>query len=238
MVGGFVAQHLKETRITAPFGSEDFSAYSISSMITRYENGIVHLWNGINEFDTLYWFGAAPGDHWHSPGSNTEEWSMITVIDTATIEVDEVPLKQLIVETGWTTDTLLERVGFTYFYLDGWSWFLTDQPWAGLKCYRDDEITFASQDISDCDFTLAVMDTRTALEFAPHPNPGTDHFTLQLPPGLHDLTLFDAQGRLVLRQRISEERHVISTASLSSGIYHIHITDGLGRSSGQRWIKE
>jgi hypothetical protein len=88
-----------------------------------------------------------------------------------------------------------------------------------------------------------VAQERDGASFRVQPNPGTDHFTLsgvegQLPRGPHQLSLFDAQGRQVLRQQLSEERPVVSTASLPSGIYHVHITNGHGGTFSHRWVKQ
>jgi hypothetical protein len=240
VVGGFSAQRLKETRVVAPWGSTNYSSISNSSIFTRYESDVVHVWDGFNTYDTLFWFGAVPGDHWHAPFSDVQEYTRLTVTDTSTVMVQGVPLRQFVVQgpDGWDPDTLHERIGFSFLYLNGWSWFLTDQPWSGLKCYRDDDLTYSSPLAQGCDFTLGVAQERDGASFRVQPNPGTDHFTLDIPPGLNQITLFDAQGRQVLRQQLSEERPVISTAHLPSGIYHVHFTNGHGRTVSQRWLKQ
>ena len=71
-----------------------------------------------------------------------------------------------------------------------------------------------------------------------HPNPGTDHFTIQLPPGEHALKIFDQLGRSVMQLDGISDRAVIGTTSLPPGIYTVRITDRKGRSLQQRWIKE
>jgi hypothetical protein len=69
------------------------------------------------------------------------------------------------------------------------------------------------------------------------PNPGTDHFTLQLPPGQHDLMVFDPQGRLALQRRLSGDQQVIDTSGLQSGIYHVLASDRYGHRRSHRWVK-
>jgi hypothetical protein len=77
--------------------------------------------------------------------------------------------------------------------------------------------------------------------FAPvqvFPNPGSTHFTLDLSPNPHTITLFDATGRMVLEQRRAEERPVINTQHLPSGLYRIVVRDEQGAVMGATWVKE
>lgn len=78
--------------------------------------------------------------------------------------------------------------------------------------------------INGCTFTDDVLVTVTdpssigqvvqTVGKLPFPDPGSDHFILQLPAGPHTITLFNAAGRRVLQQRTSETRPVIATAAL------------------------
>lgn len=70
------------------------------------------------------------------------------------------------------------------------------------------------------------------------PNPGTTHVTLDLPPGPHTITLFDATGRVVLQQPTAEDRPVIGTEELPAGLYRITVRDEHGGVMGATWVKE
>jgi uncharacterized repeat protein (TIGR01451 family) len=70
------------------------------------------------------------------------------------------------------------------------------------------------------------------------PNPGNDRFTLVLAPGPHTITLFDATGRLVLQQRTTDARPVITTEALPVGLYRITVRDERGGLMGATWVKE
>ena len=70
------------------------------------------------------------------------------------------------------------------------------------------------------------------------PNPGTTHFTLDLPPAPHTITLFDATGRMVLQQRTTDTRSVIATEALPAGLYRIAVRDEQGAMMGATWVKE
>jgi len=241
IIDGYNAQRLRETQVIAPWGSTNYTSYSNSSIYTRYADDIVYTWNWNDAFDTLCWFGAAPGQFWASPGLDDDPFYRITVLDTSTVVINGLALRQLIVQRGewdWMPpDTLHERIGFTINYLNGWSWFLTDQPWNGLMCYSDADIDYVVPGVSDCGFTLSISDVANVRSTTSFPNPGSTHFSLSLSPGPHTITLFDATGRVVLQQRTADERPVINTERLPAGLYRITIRDKQGGMMGATWVK-
>ena len=243
LVGGFVAQKLRETNVIAPWGSSDYTSFTFPvPILTRYADDIVYVWDWNNAFDTSMWFGASPGQYWSGPGMDDDPFNRITVLDTSTVSIGGIQLRQLIVKRGewdWMPpDTLRERIGFSINYLNGWSWFITDQPWAGLRCYQDDQIAFNLVDDMDCGFTLSISTVMANMAPQPFPNPGTTHFTLDLPPAPHTITLFDATGRMVLQQRTTDAWPVISTEALPAGLYRITVRDEQGAVMGATWVKE
>ena len=143
LLGGYAAQRLQQTDVVAPVGTTDFVVYPSTFYIhTRYDNGVVYIWDNVNAYDTLFWFGAAPGDRWNAPGWPDDGNIALTVLDTATVLVDDLPLRRLIVEPipGWPIDTVYERIGGLRFHLNGGVWFVTDAPYDGLLCYSDQDI--------------------------------------------------------------------------------------------------
>ncbi|MBL7963754.1 MAG: T9SS type A sorting domain-containing protein [Flavobacteriales bacterium] len=243
-VGGYTAQKLRETNVIAPFGTMNYTSYTVpGSLLTREADGVVYVWSGWPEaFDTLMWFSADPGQFWSGPGMDDDPFNRITVLDTSTVLIAGVPLRQLIVQqSDWVwmpPDTLRERIGFSFLYLNGWSWFLTDMPWGGLRCYTDDNLTFIGPNVTDCGFTLSMNESTVGSTLELFPNPGTTHVTLDLAPGPHTITLFDATGRMVLQQRTTDERPVIGTEQLPAGLYRITVRDEQGAIMGAMWVKE
>ncbi len=240
VLGGYVAQRLDQTHVVAPWGTTDYASYSTVSLFTRYDTGIVFIWDNVSTYDTLFWFGAEPGDHWRAPGWPDDGNIVLTVVDTATVDIDGVPLRRLVVEPfpDLLIDTLYERIGGQFLYINGWTWFVTDMPWNGLMCYSDLDIDFAASGITDCGYTLSVPDEPRALDASPFPNPGTTHFALDLPTGAHTITVFDATGRMVMQQLTNDARPVISTEALPAGMYRITVRDELGAVMGATWVKE
>jgi len=242
LLGGYAAQRLKQTDVVAPVGTTDFVVYPSTFYIhTRYDNEVVYTWDNVNAYDTLFWFGAAPGDRWNAPGWPDDGNIALTVLDTATVLADGLPLRRLIVEPipGWPIDTVYERIGGLRFHLNGGIWFVTDAPYDGLLCYSDQEIEYTAPGVSDCGFTLSVTGFVHAKDNAPVPNPGTDQFTLTLSPGPHTIALFDATGREVLRESVPGDRATIDCSALASGLFVYRLLDGAGLLMGIGiWIKE
>ena len=240
VVGGSSAQRLNQTYVVAPWGSSTYSTYTMFSLFTRYDDGVVYIWDNNGAYDTLFWFGAVPGDHWSAPGWPDDGDITLTVVDTATVIMDGVPLRRSVVApfNGQPIDTLYERIGGNFLYLNGFSWFLTDMPYSGLLCYSDQDMDYTAMGVSDCGYTLSVQDRPGAQSAVPFPNPGTTHFTLDLPPRPHTITFFDATGRVVLQQRTTDARPVIATEVLPAGLYRIAVGDVQGAVMGTTWLKE
>ena len=119
LLGGFMAQRLRETNVTAFAGTQDYIASSNSSIYTRFDDGIVYQWEAsTSAFDTLMWFDAAPGQFWHAPlADNLNPSLRLMVVDTATVLVGSVPLRRLLIQMGnQQIDTLHERIGFSFLF--------------------------------------------------------------------------------------------------------------------------
>lgn len=71
-----------------------------------------------------------------------------------------------------------------------------------------------------------------------YPNPGTDHFTLSLPPVAHSIDVFDALGRCVLARRTNEVRPSLDTRALAPGIFLVSVRNERGERSLVRWVKQ
>ncbi len=241
IVGGQPCQRIDHTIVAyepvPPLGSP--FTYQDQPFFTHAQGDLVELWDPSGSaFDTLAWFGAAPGDHWDLAGLSGV--ARFDVLDTGTRLVDGIPLRYLVVEEPivmGVVDTLFERIGFEYFYLLPMESIVIDFTTNWLVCYRDSWIGrfdgwFPSGEA--CDFSVSVKEREEAHP-RPYPNPGTDHFTLSLPTGPHVVTLLDATGRVVLRQRSTGERTSIDTAKLAPGTYVARVDEG---SSRVTWVKQ
>jgi Secretion system C-terminal sorting domain len=212
------------------FSGPPYTSYEPIAIITRHDSDAVFVRLG-NDWDTLYWFGAAPGDHWFPPGISTSDCDQLVVVDTGTDVLSGVPLRWLRFSTSFYK--VYERLGWTWsmaVFCPNW---IIDGPMP-MRCYHDEQI--------DVNFTQAPCEAlvgvnELAKDEVSHlfPNPGTDQFTLELSAGPHLITLFDALGRAVLQHRTTQERATIGTAQLPSGIYTVRV-DADPRP--MHWVKE
>jgi hypothetical protein len=206
------------------------------SFYTKVDGPIVSIqWEG--QFDTLYHFGVVPGDSWH-PADWVEvpEYRWL-VTDTGTVTLDGLDLRFLVVENNWTTDTIVERLGALRSFMLPWEAMIIDAPSGPLRCYSDNEVGFHASWWNYGCTSLVSVDEVSAHDFDLFPNPGTTHFSLDLPPGPHTITLFDATGRMVLQHRTAYERPVIDTITLPTGLYLVRIVDRSGAVHHHQWIK-
>lgn len=219
---------------------------------TSMDGDVLLVWLGppMSQWDTLIWFGAVPGDRWYAPGTDSDcgayPAGMYEVTDTTTTTIFGMALRRIgIVALGpdglplGGTRFFHERIGLeqgTFLLVDGC---LNVDAHETLRCYSDEDISYTAPNWPNaCASGVNVHEHGAIGISSPFPNPGTDRFSLSLPHGPHTITLFDATGRMVLEQRTTEERPVISTEHLPSGLYRISVRDDSGAVMGATWVKE
>ena len=241
LVDGYTAQIIDRYTALQPmqpppgptFGGPPLISHTPVAVITRSQDDVVYTWE-LGSWDTLYWFGAAPGQGWtarHVEG--VQDCTPFIVTDTGTAVIDGMALRWIEIESWYR---VYERIGSTwdmFMYCPNW---IIDGP-MGMRCYSDDEISFQLT-TGACEQLVGLDDRHSTSWTNPFPNPGTTHFTLDLPPGPHTITLFDASGRTVLQQRTADTRPVIATEALPAGLYRITVRDERGGVMGATWVKE
>ncbi len=211
------------------FGGPPQISYTPLAVITRSDSEVVFILSG-TVWDTLYWFGADPGEQWFPAHINDTTCAPIVVADTGTTVVDGLPLRWIQTMDG---TSIMERVGSTwdmFLYCPNW---ILDGP-MGIRCYSDDELSYQLAP-GACEMLVGMNEATITSSPVIYPNPGSDHFALSLPSGPHSVTLFDATGRMVHQQNTSDERATIQTAHLPSGIYLVKVDERL---KPLRWVKE
>lgn len=206
--------------------TEPYIDHTPVAAITQLEDDVVYIFSGTDR-DTLYWFGALPGDHWYPAFVDDPTRQPLVVTDTSTTVVDGVPLRTLQV-SGYT---VMERIGSTWDMLLTCPNWLVDGP-TGLRCYSDAEIEF-SLVAGECELLMGVPEAERS-HIALYPNPGSERFVIQLPPGMHRIQVRDALGRVVFHAGAAGSRIEIDTSTWPSGLYLVHVD---GRPA-QRWVKE
>jgi hypothetical protein len=245
VVGGMPAQRLEVRANAYSYPTQAYwNETPMGIYFTTGTSDVVQLWNP-NEaaYDTLFWFSAVPGDRWSVPWTYGGVPDFL-VLDTLWTTIAGLQLRQVVV--GLDTpgpepiDTLTERLGFMEIFINAISpMFLVDQPFGGLRCYSVDDLQWTDPEWPyGCTSLVGLGEPGPTSTLAPFPNPGTTHFTLDLPPGTNTFTLFDATGRMVLHQRTADARPVIATEALPAGLYRISVCDERSEVMGATWVKE
>jgi Secretion system C-terminal sorting domain len=245
LVGGLQCQRIEQTIIAYEPAIPNGTAFTVQDapIITNGQGDLIRIWDQANNaFDTLAWFGAVPGDHWNVPQYEFSGACYFEVLDTGSRVIAGIPLRYLIVEEPIVmgiVDTLYERIGFERFYIRPTETMNIDFVTYGLVCYRDNVIDEFDGWLPlghPCDFTLS-LEEKNVEHVQLFPNPGTDHFTVQLPPIPNTIIVSDALGRNVLMQRSNGGSTLINTSGLRSGTYVVRITNATSTPLNMKWIK-
>ena len=247
VLGGLNGQVINSMTVGVNWDEEVDTMSAPVHVITRHDGQIVFIWSHWEQsWDTLYHFAAGPGDSWAPPHStpicgSAELGDLVQVIDSGTVMVDGMPLHYVDIHCGFNNGRIVERLGWSV------GMFIAEGCWVpecicDLRCYHDDVLDYVRPGITLCD---SIPDLTTGLEdpdaIPPviSPNPGTDHFSLTLTPGLCTMLLFDATGRELLRSVLNGDRTQVNTSALEPGLYPYFLLEADGTPLGQgRWIKE
>lgn len=245
-IGGYAAQRIKQHLYYEVVGTGEQFSQSAGTIHTRYAEDVVYQWEAsAGQFDTLFWFGAAPGDHWSVWGS---EGYYFRVTDTATVTVDGIPLRRVAVSMMYPEllgtepafyDTLYERIGSR-----AYSSFEPPHPAADgydlwFRCYQDDACSHTDPGTVDCGFTLAVGHIADLEPFGVYPNPGDGRFWIAGLARTHEVAtirLLDGRGAVLGTWRANGGPVHVDTTSWPAGLYFIEWTDTHHRFTST-WVK-
>ncbi|MEO8588777.1 MAG: T9SS type A sorting domain-containing protein [Flavobacteriales bacterium] len=223
-----IAMHTEGTEFGSPF-THDYDPY-----FTTVDADLVSIWT-VAGFDTLYFFGAAPGDHWELTAEDGGQSQVqVIVSDTGTTIVGGLSLHFLVLGN----DTIVQRFGSLYQFMLPWINFTTDAAGGPLRCYSDVDISYSALWWGYGCSSFMGASEQTSVVKDVFPNPGTDDFTMQLPSGYHAITMRDALGRLVLTQNVAGGTTVVDASSFAPGAYMVTCIAANGTRSGSIWMKE
>ncbi|MCU0320582.1 MAG: T9SS type A sorting domain-containing protein, partial [Flavobacteriales bacterium] len=246
LVGGQLAHRIDAQGAMSIVGQTQVDEWSQPiAAITVQIGDVVSLWSHTEQaWDTLFWLGALPGDAWLRADGLTggcDPPDSLVIVDTATVVYDGFTLRQWTVAQradGMTmfTETYTERLGWTMNFSPYPACIIWDGP-VGMRCYSDQDLSLSFTNFG-CETLLDIAERGVSGSLTIFPNPGTTHFTFDLPVDLHTITVMDATGRVVLEQRTADGRPVIGTEALPAGLYRITVRDEHGAVSGATWVKE
>lgn len=217
---------------------------------TSYEDGVVYQYLlPSQEWDTLYWLSAAPGDRWYPPGIfvDTAEcpppMAMVHVMDTGTVDLNGSLLRyvDVIGLNPWGEPGPMLRIH------ERFGTYLMGVPIAScvmfdgahrLCTYTDDLGTVYNSDYFACAGTSGIFDIATGRSIVPYPNPSAGHVRFSGVNASFTLELHDLSGRLVLTRYISDPSQGTDLTQVPAGVYVMRLRDHDGHSTLLRWVKE
>lgn len=207
----------------------------------------------LNDWDTLYVLGDV-GDRWwpinadascspqgmleiQSAGTTTIDGVDLDYWELAYLNIDGQPWLEPMFIPGDSLN-VIARIGsrprrplFTSCLEDPWF----DPEIIQLIHYSDNEISFPSG--SGCDIATSLPDESTSAPMIAHPNPGTDHFSLN-----HNapviMAVRDVLGRIVQPEMRTAPSELVSTKGWPSGTYFIEVANERNEQQILRWVKQ
>ncbi len=243
VLGGLTGQRITGQGAMSYFGQSQVDYWSDTiGFVTAMDVDVIAIWSAEDlDWDTLFWMGAVPGDGWlrrNGTYGSCDPRDSIVVIDTSTIILDGLPLRQWEVEQRWAGGSMgsisfTERIGWFWNFEPYPACLIVDGP-SGMRCYSDQDISVSFANYG-CESLVGVEETSDITALSVFPNPGTDHFTLQLPQGKHMVEVFDATGRRVLTEQVEGGTAWVDPSALLVGLYLIRVD---GKGACRRWAKE
>jgi hypothetical protein len=247
VIQGWTAQRIHEQGEQIIYFPNSDTIQINNTAMTAVQDSVLYtrvLWNGVPAWDTLCRFDAVIGDRWFPPGADSVCMNglegMLEVVDTSALVVDGVTLRRwglsyldAVGQPIWGTLWVTERLGYEggFGILPGGC--IIIEGGEVLRCYADGQIQYNEPFWPyDCTSVTGVEERHLGI-VRPAPNPGTDHFTFDLPPGPHMVEVFDVTGRNLLTQRAGGGQVTIGTQLLPSGTYLVRV-DG---AQPMRWLK-
>lgn len=218
-----IVEHGWSDQTNTPWQGGPYTMYTHTA-----PNGLIHLWDG-SAFDTLFHFGAVPGDRWQFPTSWLDGGTTMIVTDTGHAMVSNTALRYLVVEATFEdiiflTDTIFERIGPLELYLDisSSTYFLIDGGRGRLRCYSDADLEIHRVE-GPCEIGLSadVLDGSPSISIGP--NPASDQvnvFGITIPTSA---SLMDLTGRSVRNWKLSPGQSPLNTAGIPSGSYVLRL---------------
>ena len=206
-------------------------------------NNVVYFYRQhLNVFDTLYHFGALPGDSWKVRSDYIPYDSGYVHVDSITYEVyNGDTLKCLYVSPtpnscmGWYAGTkIIERIGcINWYMLPEYIDCIMDGNEGGpLRCYQDSAFPqFIFDNQHPCDYVTALPEPRSLSEtFSIFPNPASDKINVSFSQNSqgYKIRIVNMQGRLMMAHSISGTFPCqLDLTSLPTGIYTVIFSDDI-----------
>lgn len=176
------------------------------------------------DFYPLYDFTLGPGDSYFCYTLGPDlliDSLLITIIDTATVNINTKNLKKQIVQTSGYYDwgiEIYETIGNIQMLVPVYG--LVEIVEGPLRCYEDDNFGhYETEIVSDCDEITTILDlSLPTIEI--YPNPAEKYIILNSEISSLDLNIYNLQG--VLIQKHVNVQKTLDITKLTPGNYILH----------------
>ncbi|MDO9511135.1 MAG: T9SS type A sorting domain-containing protein [Bacteroidales bacterium] len=247
-IGGQTCQLLQKKLHYTDGSSGGTTVQVIGNAYTYFQDDVVFTWDNLeNDFDTLYYFGAKPGDIWNvslSPQSQSNITITAEALGRGNRNIDGQLYRWINVQyqfvgnsagTVYYSDTVYTKFGHTgtYMFPADWYYSLTDGNEGGaFRCYSDD-ITplFNHNPLISCDYTTAIEE-HSLSDYSVFPNPFKDILRIEFRvnrSSAYDLKIISLKGDVVFQKGIqwtSTESYPLHLGFLKPGMYAVLIYNG------------
>lgn len=249
LVGGKTCQLLKK-RLYYTDGSSGITIEQfIGNAFTYFQDDVVYAWDNFeNDFDTLYYFGAKPGDTWSvsslpNPQSNT--MVLAEALNRGNISINGVVYRWVYVEyqfigssagSVFISDTVYSQYGQTglYMFPADYYYSITDAHEGGaFRCYSDSNTSlFNINPALPCDYTTSTNEI-SSQQTRVYPNPFKEILRVEPLKKFSypcNVKILNLNGNVVYQQRIlkvTEEGFSFDLRLLPSGMYALTLSDNI-----------
>lgn len=216
VVDGFQSQRIERlSMITELWGTDTSIVSPGAAVITRTTPGVVYSWmEDVQEWDTLHWFSAIPGDRWSPAGwaQQCGDELQLVVLDTFSIVIEGIPLRHLSVQRFYSGEPLgtpsivSERIGSTseYFMWDPQAPCAPiNECFCTFSCYRDVDLEFPLSG-ADCSLPTSTEGTQTFMDIGQivvRPIAGSIYHLIHAPRDRSGrMRILDTSGRIIQEQ--------------------------------------
>lgn len=240
VVDGFSAQRLAlYSAGVYVFTQQPFSGQGIP-VITRADGGAVSQWDG-SQWRVVFDFSQPPGGGWLLSGDNILDHEVL-VMDTGRVEIDGTELLYSAVEitrpNGMViADTVFERLGYAWIYLEPWRSLMLEADVTGLRCYSDLDLSYTRSGVATCDFVLSIGEAAGVQKPTVFYESSADALIVRTRGEAMSVIVCDALGRVVLQVPQASNGAAIDASVLSSGPYTLVAFTKEGEHVVTHWMK-
>jgi hypothetical protein len=222
--------------------------YTYYPLYTYENNSVYYLYdNETNTFDTIANFNASIGDKWEIPFYSTScsTKPKLTVTDIGNITINSQGLRRIVVSSGWSTDTIIERIGgFNHFFAPYYKCIADAPNLPDFICYQDDNFPlYKKYNAHNCFYDVGLNELEANCDLLTiYPVPINGNLNLNAQNGgnyiYDEVIIYNSFGELIRREKIEfvDQKAKLEISELSNGVYFLYLKNQNHTSINKRFV--